>query len=357
MSQRIQISCACGQKLSADANLAGKKGSCPACHTAIEIPVAPTRHAPPHHNGSTAPSDGEITCPHCATSLKVKDPALFGKCVPCPKCSRPFVVEWARELPSIEDNHLQIDPLLASLFDEEFGTPNRPEGEPTVPRTSSTDDALFNERLVLPTSPAQLSTSPQLKMGAPGGRVDIPRRDAVLTFICVWLALLTPVLIAATLVHKIFGALIACIGLAAAIGGGLFVHRNLNVRYEVVRVSGVEIVLRNQMFLGEKAVGRQKQVSLANYTTMAAYEGTSLGDHIAESAFALPRRFFWFAFGPLGLFFGGDVNAPEREPTYIQFEPSSENDSSAQIRFSDVRQMKRFANLIKQTTDVVVHYR
>lgn len=34
-----------------------------------------------------------ITCPHCATRLKLKDSSSVGKKVPCPKCKQPFVVE------------------------------------------------------------------------------------------------------------------------------------------------------------------------------------------------------------------------------------------------------------------------
>jgi predicted Zn finger-like uncharacterized protein len=38
-----------------------------------------------------------IPCPHCQKELKVKDPALLGRKVKCPRCQRRFVLQWTSE--------------------------------------------------------------------------------------------------------------------------------------------------------------------------------------------------------------------------------------------------------------------
>jgi predicted Zn finger-like uncharacterized protein len=38
-----------------------------------------------------------IPCPQCQKELKVKDPALLGRKVKCPRCGHPFVLQWTSE--------------------------------------------------------------------------------------------------------------------------------------------------------------------------------------------------------------------------------------------------------------------
>lgn len=38
-----------------------------------------------------------IPCPHCQKELKVKDPALLGRKVKCPRCQQQFVLQWTSE--------------------------------------------------------------------------------------------------------------------------------------------------------------------------------------------------------------------------------------------------------------------
>jgi predicted Zn finger-like uncharacterized protein len=38
-----------------------------------------------------------IPCPHCQKELKVKDPALLGRKVKCPRCQQRFVLQWTSE--------------------------------------------------------------------------------------------------------------------------------------------------------------------------------------------------------------------------------------------------------------------
>jgi predicted Zn finger-like uncharacterized protein len=73
-----------------------------------------------------------LECPHCSTKLNVKNPAVVGKKVRCPKCAEPFVAEVPP--PAGEDEFLDN---LGSLGDD-FG-----ETLPSARASAAIDDLEF----------------------------------------------------------------------------------------------------------------------------------------------------------------------------------------------------------------------
>ncbi len=65
------------------------------------------------------PSPISIQCPHCSQTLKLKNPKLLGRKVPCPKCKTPFVLEE----PEPEDDVFEE---FDDFGDDEFDAPPPP---------------------------------------------------------------------------------------------------------------------------------------------------------------------------------------------------------------------------------------
>ena len=66
------------------------------------------------------PSPISIQCPHCSQTLKLKNPKLLGREVPCPKCKTPFVLEE----PEPEED------VFDDFGDDEFGDDEYDEPPP-----------------------------------------------------------------------------------------------------------------------------------------------------------------------------------------------------------------------------------
>ncbi|HTI52070.1 MAG TPA: MJ0042-type zinc finger domain-containing protein [Planctomycetaceae bacterium] len=76
-----------------------------------------------------------ITCPHCATRLKLKDSGSVGKKVPCPKCKQPFVVEAP---PEDEEDEFDFGEEVSEAEDELDDEPPAPAArrKPAAKRSS-----------------------------------------------------------------------------------------------------------------------------------------------------------------------------------------------------------------------------
>jgi hypothetical protein len=113
----IEFYCACGQKLKAPDDAAGRKARCPACKADVRIPAGPPDGSPASvgteeaaaqkPSGAAAPPPGPAsaggpvvaTCPHCRTEMDVP-PSLVGRSVRCPQCSGQFQAPAAGGAPA-----------------------------------------------------------------------------------------------------------------------------------------------------------------------------------------------------------------------------------------------------------------
>jgi predicted Zn finger-like uncharacterized protein len=89
----------------------------------------------PHPEGLPAMSTPlSITCPHCATRLKLKDTGSVGKKVPCPKCKQPFVVEAP---PESEEDEFDFGEEVSEAEEEMDEEPPAPAARKKPAKKSS----------------------------------------------------------------------------------------------------------------------------------------------------------------------------------------------------------------------------
>ena len=73
------------------------------------------------------PSPISIECPHCSQTLKLKNPKLLGRKVPCPKCKTPFVLEEPEPEGDVFDEFDDFgDDYSDDYGDDEFDAPPPP---------------------------------------------------------------------------------------------------------------------------------------------------------------------------------------------------------------------------------------
>lgn len=75
-SDKIDVTCQCGQRMIANRDMAGKRVKCPRCATTVPIP---------------GPKQIDVTCRHCSQRFMARG-ELAGKVVKCPMCTRPLTV-------------------------------------------------------------------------------------------------------------------------------------------------------------------------------------------------------------------------------------------------------------------------
>ncbi|RMF88212.1 MAG: hypothetical protein D6741_19515, partial [Planctomycetota bacterium] len=92
----------------------------------------------PTHEVTSMAETVSIQCPHCDSTLKLRNRSAEGKRVKCPRCAKPFVVR----IPDADDEFAFLDGDLgayeedfASAGEDEFGEAPLPGGRsPSAPQ-------------------------------------------------------------------------------------------------------------------------------------------------------------------------------------------------------------------------------
>ena len=123
----IAVACRCGKRFAAPPHLAGKQVQCPGCKQPLMVPAAAMQPASP---GTPVTATGPITV-SCRCGKRFSAPAnLAGKQVACPSCRNPILVQaGASSAPSAADDDGfwdEIEPNKKTpqeIYEEEQGGP------------------------------------------------------------------------------------------------------------------------------------------------------------------------------------------------------------------------------------------
>jgi DNA-directed RNA polymerase subunit RPC12/RpoP len=138
----IHVQCAgCGAKFQALEKLAGKRAKCPECSAAITVPRQPeqtSRQAVPSQEEKTTIV---VTC-DCGKKLRAKA-ELAGKRVKCPACGEPLNIPGSRSAAVQPANGLDLDlDLLAGAVADAEAMPSSPL-RPLVKKKQSSNTGLI----------------------------------------------------------------------------------------------------------------------------------------------------------------------------------------------------------------------